>query len=82
MGLYDRLERRLIREKENELALSFEEIERASGRPLLKVANRPSFWANPSNREHFSGMKKVIKNAGFQASFVDGFARVRFVKVH
>lgn len=81
MGLYARLERRLARERATELELSFEEIEAALGRPLPKVAYRPSFWENPSNREHFSGMKKAIKSAGFQASLVDGSARVRFVKI-
>jgi len=81
MGSYDRLERRLAGEKAAELELSLEEIEVALGRPLPKVAYRQSFWANPSNREHFSGMKKAIKNAGFQASLMDGSARVRFVKI-
>lgn len=81
MNLYDRLERRLSRENASELELSFEEIESVLGRSLPKVANRPSFWANPSNREHFSGMKKAIKSAGYQASLVQGFALVRFVKV-
>ncbi len=81
MGLYDRLERRLTREKVSEVELSFEEIEVVLGRPLPKVAYRQSFWENPSNRDHFSGMKRAIKNAGFQASLVNGSARVRFVKV-
>jgi hypothetical protein len=81
MGLYDRLERRLANEKATDLELSFDEIEMVLGKPLPKVANRPSFWENPSNREHFSGMKKAIKSAGFLAHLVDGQARVRFVKV-
>ena len=81
MGLYDRLERRLAREKAAEVELSFEEIEVILGKALPKVAYRQSFWAHPSNRDHFSGMKRAIKNAGFQASLVNGSARVRFLKV-
>lgn len=78
--LYIKLERRLAREKASEIELSFEEIETIIGRPLPKVANRPSYWENPSNREHFSGMKRSIKAAGFQATLVEGKASVRFVR--
>lgn len=80
MGIYDRLESRLSKERAAEFELTFAEIEAALGRSLPKVADRPSFWSNPSNRDHFGGMKKAIKSAGFQATLVDGCARVRFVK--
>ena len=80
MGIYDGLEHLLSRERAAVVELSFDEIERAIGRPLPKSANTESFWENPSNRAQFSGIKRAIRNAGFTGSLVDGTARVRFSK--
>jgi hypothetical protein len=81
MRKYAGLTRRLENESLPEITLDFGEIEKAIGRALPKSADRDVFWANPSNRTQFRGMRRAVMDAGFQSILLADEGKVRFVKI-
>ncbi|MBW6425510.1 hypothetical protein KX729_29280 [Rhizobium sp. XQZ8] len=80
MTRYRGLTRWLAETKPTEVILTFEEIEQEIGFLLPKSAQLPQFWENPSNRMHISGVKRAVREAGFQSFLLEGQGKVRFIR--
>lgn len=80
MAKYDPLRDYLLRQRADDIALSFREIERKLGYLLPNSAARPDWWAGigkPGSREV---QKQAWRSAGFEASLI-GEDRVRFLRL-
>lgn len=78
MPKYDPLSGHLRRQRQDELELSFAEIERILGAMLPKSATRPQWWANTTDPDTSHVQRKAWRDAGYDAFLLTGQDRVRF----
>ena len=78
MSKYDALSGHLRRQRQDELELSFIEIERILGAMLPKSAARPQWWANTTDPDTSHVQRKAWHDAGYDAFLLAGQDRVRF----
>lgn len=80
MSKYDPLSGHLRRQRQDELVLSFAEIERILGAMLPKSATKPQWWLNREDPQtpHVHG--KAWRDAGYDAFLLVGKDRVRFTR--
>jgi len=81
MPKYDPLSGHLRRQRQDELELTFAEIERILGAMLPKSATRPQWWANTTDLDTSHVQRKAWRDAGYHAFLLTGKDRVRFKKV-
>lgn len=79
MGKYDPLSAWLRRRVENELKLSFREIEAKIGYMLPNVASRADWWASEGEPGPREVQKTAWRSAGFDARLLTG-ERVCFTR--
>jgi len=78
MPKYDPLSGHLRRQRQDELELTFAEIERILGSMLTKSAARPQWWANTTDPDTRHVQLKAWRDAGYDAFLLTGKDRVRF----
>ena len=78
MSKYDPLSGHLRRQRQEDLELSFPEIERILGAMLPKSADRPQWWANTTDPDTIHVQCKAWCDAGYDAFLLVGKDRVRF----
>jgi len=81
MSKYDPLSGHLRRQRQDELELSFPEIERILGAMLPKSAARPQWWANTTDPDTSPVQRKAWRDAGYDAFLLTGKDRVRFKRI-
>lgn len=81
MGKYDPLRDYLKRQREQELELTFTEIERKLGAMLPNSASRPQWWANVKDPATTHVQREAWRAAGYDAFLIAGRDRVKFVRV-
>jgi hypothetical protein len=78
MSKYDPLSGHLRRQRQDELELSFAEIEGILGAMLPKSAARQQWWANTTDPYTSQVQRKAWRDAGYDAFLIAGKDRVRF----
>jgi hypothetical protein len=78
MAKYDPLCGHLRRQRQDELELTFTEIERILGAMLPKSATLPQWWANVTGSDTSHVQRKAWGDAGYDAFLIAGKDRVRF----
>ena len=81
MSKYDPLSGHLRRQRQDELELTFAEIERILGAMLPKSASRQQWWANTTDPYTSQVQRKAWGDAGYDAFLIAGKDRVRFKRV-
>lgn len=80
MNDYDALRDYLMRQKQDELVLSFEQIEEIIGAALPRAANRASWWDSLRSPDIQMPQREACLAAGFVATRMPDGASVRFRK--
>jgi hypothetical protein len=78
---YDALRDYLMRQKLNELVLSFEAIEEIIGAALPRAAQRASWWDSLRSPEVHMPQREACLAAGFAATRMPDGKSVRFRKI-
>ena len=81
MAKYDPLRNYLRRQRNDEIELSFAEIERLLGAMLPNRASLPQWWAIATKPYAAHPQSNAWKDAGFDASLIARRDRVRFRRV-
>jgi hypothetical protein len=77
---YDALRDYLMRQKQTELVLSFEQIEEIIGAALPRAAQRASWWDSLRSPDIEMPQREACLAAGFVATRMPDGASVRFTK--
>ncbi|MDF0519815.1 hypothetical protein P0R31_21480 [Bradyrhizobium yuanmingense] len=80
MNDYDALRDYLLRQKQEELVLSFEQIEEIIGAALPRAAQRASWWDSLRSPDIQMPQREACLAAGFVATRMPGGQSVRFRK--
>ena len=80
MNDYDALRDYLLRQKQEELVLSFEQIEEIIGAALPRAAQRASWWDSLRSPDIQMPQREACLAAGFVATRMPDGASVRFRK--
>lgn len=80
MNDYDALRDYLLRQKQMEFVLSFEEIEEIIGAALPRAANRASWWDTLRSPDIKMPQREACLAAGFKATRMPDGETVRFTK--
>ncbi len=80
MNDYDALRDYLMRHKQAEFVLSFEEIEEIIGAALPRAANRASWWDTSRSPDIKMPQREACLVAGFKATRMPDGQTVRFTK--
>lgn len=80
MNDYDALRDYLLRQKQMEFVLSFEEIEEIIGAALPRAANRASWWDTSRSPDIKMPQREACLAAGFKAMRMPDGQSVRFTK--
>lgn len=80
MNDYDALRDYLMRQKQDELVLSFEQIEEIIGAALPRAANRASWWDSLRSPDIKMPQREACLAAGFVATRMPDGQSVRFRK--
>ena len=80
MNDYDALRDYLLRQKQTELVLSFEQIEEIIGAALPRAANRASWWDSLRSPDIQMPQREACLAAGFVATRMPDGTSVRFRK--
>lgn len=80
MNDYDALRDYLLRQKQMEFVLSFEEIEEIIGAALPRAANRASWWDTSRSPDIKMPQREACLAAGFKAMRMPDGLTVRFTK--
>lgn len=80
MNDYDALRDYLLRQKQMEFVLSFEEIEEIIGAALPRAANRASWWDTLRSPDIRMPQREACLAAGFKAMRMPDGQTVRFTK--
>ncbi|MET4067069.1 hypothetical protein ABID58_001852 [Bradyrhizobium sp. S3.2.6] len=80
MNDYDALRDYLLRQKQTEFVLSFEEIEEIIGAALPRAANRASWWDTSRSPDIKMPQREACIAAGFKATRMPDGQTVRFTK--
>lgn len=80
MNDYDALRDYLLRQKQMEFVLSFEEIEEIIGAALPRAANRASWWDTLRSPDIKMPQREACLAAGFKAMRMPDGQSVRFTK--
>lgn len=80
MNDYDALRAYLMRQKQDELVLSFEQIEEIIGAALPRAAHRASWWDSLRSPDIQMPQREACLAAGFVATRMPDGASVRFRK--
>lgn len=80
MNDYDALRDYLLRQKQLEFVLSFEEIEEIIGAALPRAANRASWWDTLRSPDIKMPQREACLAAGFKAMRMPDGQSVRFTK--
>lgn len=80
MNDYDALRNYLLRQKQMEFVLSFEEIEEIIGAALPRAANRASWWDTLRSPDIKMPQREACLAAGFKATRMPDGQTVRFTK--
>ncbi len=80
MNDYDALRDYLLRQKQEELVLSFEQIEEIIGAALPRAAQRASWWDSLRSPDIQMPQREACLAAGFVATRMPDGASVRFTK--
>jgi hypothetical protein len=78
---YDALREYLMRHKQAEFVLSFEEIEEIIGAALPRAANRASWWDTSRSPDIQMPQREACLAAGFKATRMPDGQTVRFTKL-
>ena len=81
MNDYDALRDYLMRQKQTEFVLSFEEIEEIIGAALPRAANRASWWDSLRSPDIQMPQREACLAAGFAATRMPDGKSVRFRKL-
>jgi hypothetical protein len=77
---YDALRDYLLRQKQTEFMLSFEQIEEIIGAALPRAANRASWWDTARSPDIQMPQREACLAAGFKATRMPDGQTVRFTK--
>ena len=80
MNDYDALRDYLLRQKQTEFMLSFEQIEEIIGAALPRAANRASWWDTSRSPDFLMPQREACLAAAFYASRMPDGQTVRFTK--
>ena len=80
MGKYDPLEAHLRRQRQDQLEMSFRDVEHVLGAPLPRGAQRPQWWANERDLECGHVQCRAWLRAGYEASVSMRAGTVRFTR--
>jgi hypothetical protein len=78
---YDALREYLLRQKQMEFVLSFEQIEEIIGAALPRAANRASWWDSLRSPDIQMPQREACLAAGFKAVRMPDGQSVRFTKM-
>lgn len=81
MNDYDALRDYLMRHKQAEFVLTFEEIEEIIGAALPRAAHRASWWDSLRSPDIQMPQREAVLAAGFKAVRMPDGASVRFTKM-
>ena len=81
MNDYDALRDYLMRQKQTEFVLSFEQIEEIIGSALPRAANRASWWDSLRSPDIQMPQREACLAAGFKAVRMPDGQSVRFTKM-
>ena len=81
MNDYDALRDYLMKQKREELVLSFEEIEEIVGRALPRAAQRASWWDSLRSPQEKMPQREACLAAGFVATRMPDGQSVRFARM-
>ncbi len=81
MNDYDALRDYLTKQKQQELVLSFEEIEEIVGRALPRAAQRASWWDSLRSPQQQMPQREACLAAGFVATRMPDGRSVRFARM-
>jgi hypothetical protein len=80
MAKYDPLRDYLLRQRLQEIILTFREVESILGDRLPAYASKPQWWANIANPKHGRVQREAWRAAGYDA-FLLPPSKVKFCKV-
>ena len=80
MNDYDALRDYLMRQKQTEFVLSYEQIEEIIGAALPRAANRASWWDSLRSPDIQMPQREACLAAGFKATRMPDGQTVRFTK--
>jgi len=78
---YDALRDYLMKQKRDELVLSFEDIEEIVGRALPRAAHRASWWDSLRSPQEKMPQREACLAAGFVATRMPDGQSVRFARM-
>lgn len=81
MNDYDALRDFLLSQKQQELVLSFEQIEEIIGRALPRAAQRASWWETLRSPQEKMPQREACLAAGFVATRMPDGTSVRFARM-
>ena len=81
MNDYDALRDYLMKQKQQELVLSFDEIEEIVGRALPRAAQRASWWDSLRSPQERMPQREACLAAGFVATRMPDGRSVRFARM-
>ncbi len=81
MNDYDALRDYLMKQKQQELVLRFEEIEEITGRALPRAAQRASWWDSLRSPQEKMPQREACLAAGFVATRMPDGQSVRFARM-
>lgn len=81
MNDYDALRAYLMRQKQTEFVLTFEQIEEIIGAALPRAANRASWWDSLRSPDIQMPQREACLAAGFKAMRMPDGQSVRFTKL-
>ena len=81
MNDYDALRDYLMRQKQAEFVLTYEQIEEIIGAALPRAANRASWWDTLRSQDIQMPQREACLAAGFKAMRMPDGASVRFTKL-
>ena len=81
MNDYDRLREYLMKQKQQELVLSFDEIEEIVGDALPRAAHRASWWDSLRSPQEKMPQREACLAAGFVATRLPDGKSVRFARM-
>jgi hypothetical protein len=79
MPKYEGLANSLMKRRDQEIILTFAEIEKLIGAPLPDSKVRPQFWANVTDNDR-RPVSKAIRAGGYSAFLLRAEEKVRFVR--
>lgn len=81
MGVYDPLRDHLRHQRLETIEITFDEIEKLTGRTLPASAYRPQYWENAASPSNETPARKACREGGYQSFLIRDARKVRLTRL-